>query len=175
MARGKHEHRASPDPSAAKEHVAKVLAQFQPTRRLRQANEARTRIEVIDAVLAAVGWPREDIEPEAPSGTGEYLDYEVWTHDLPWMVVEAKRSGVTFELPAAPKKGDSILRGIGPLLSQGGPALKEAMKQAATYCNDRGIPLAAVTNGFQWLFFRGLSSKQRPWSAGVALTFASPD
>lgn len=115
---------------------------------------------MVNGVLTALGWANKDIEPEAPSGTGEFLDYELWTQDQQWMVVEAKRAGQTFDLSdAGTKRSGSHLRAITSLNSQGGTALRDAMKQAATYCNDKSISLACVTNGFQWLFFRGLSSK----------------
>jgi GTPase SAR1 family protein len=163
-------------PATTKDAVSKIFAEFKPSRRFREANEARTRIEVINRVLATFGWLDKDIEPEAPSGTGEFLDYELWAQDQPWMVVEAKRAGLTFDLSdAGTKKNDSRLRTIASLNNQGGATFREAMKQAATYCNDKGIPLACVTNGFQWLFFRGLSSKHRAWTAGSALVFATSD
>ncbi len=37
-----------------------------------------------------------------------------------------------------------------------GEALRDAMSQAASYCNQTGCTYAAVTNGVQWIFFRGL-------------------
>jgi hypothetical protein len=162
-------------PATTKEAVSKIFTQFTPSRRFREANEARTRIEVVNGVLSALGWTDKDIEPEAPSGTGEFLDYELWAQDQPWMVVEAKRAGVTFDLSEGTKKSASHLRPIDALMKQGGTALRDAMKQAATYCNDKGIPLACVTNGFQWLFFRGLSSKRRAWTGGSALVFAGSE
>ncbi len=162
--------------ATAKEAVARVFDEFKPSRRLRQANEARTRTELVNRVLSALGWPDRDIEPEAPSGTGEFLDYELWTDDQRWMVVEAKRAGLTFDLSdAGTKRSRSHLRSIASLNSQGGAELRAVLKQAATYCNDKGIPLACVTNGYQWLFFRGLSSKRRAWTAGSALVFASSE
>lgn len=162
--------------ATAKDAIAAVFAEFKPSRRFRQANEARTRLEVINRVLSALGWLEKDIELEAPSGAGEFLDYELWAYDQPWMVVEAKRAGVTFDLSdAGTKKSLSHLRPISAIHSQGGTALRDAMKQAATYCNDKGIPLACVTNGFQWLLFRGLSSKRQVWTQGSALVFASSD
>lgn len=162
--------------TSAKEAVERIFTEFTPTRRFREANEARTRIEVINRMLVSLGWPNMDLEPESPSGTGEFLDYELWAQDQAWMAVEAKRAGVTFDLSdAGTRKSGSHLRSIVSLTSQGGGALREAMKQAATYSNDKGIPLACVTNGFQWLFFRGLSSKHRAWTRGSALVFASAD
>lgn len=165
-----------PAPATTQDAISKIFVEFEPSRRFRQANEARTRIEVVNRVLAALGWPNKDIEPESPSGTGEFLDYELWAQDQPWMVVEAKRVGVTFDLSdAGTRRSGSHLRTVASLNSQGGSALRDTMKQAATYCNDKGIPLACVTNGFQWLFFRGLSSKRRAWATGSALVFASAD
>jgi hypothetical protein len=160
-------------PATAKEAVAKVFVEFKPDRRFREANEAKTRLSVINAVLVAVGWPDVDIEVEVPSGAGDFLDYELYAQDQPWMVLEAKRAGQTFELSDGTKRAGSHLRTISSLQSQGGSALREALKQAATYCNDRSIPLACVTNGFQWIFFRGLSSKRQSWTAGSALVFGS--
>lgn len=166
----------APPSATAKESITAVFSEFKPSRRFRQANEARTRLEVVNRVLSALGWLEKDMELETPSGTGEFLDYELWANDQPWMVVEAKRVGVTFDLSdAGTKKSMSHLRPISAIHSQGGSALRDAMKQAATYCNDKGIPLACVTNGFQWLFFRGLSSKRRAWTQGSALVFASSD
>lgn len=162
--------------ASARGAVESIFKQFEPTRRLREANEARTRIEIIDAVLASVGWPQRDVELETASGTGDFLDYELCTEETPWMVLEAKRTGQTFDISdAESKRGRSQLRAISGLLKSGGTALRDAMKQAASYCNDRGIPLVCLTNGFQWIFFRGLSSKNRSWTSGSALVFAGPD
>jgi len=178
MAPRRHSHAGSKPlvPATARESAIRVFAEFKPSRRFREANEAKTRVEVINRILSTLGWLDKDIEVESPSGTGEYLDYQLWAQDQPWMVVEAKRAGATFDLSdPGTKKSGSHLRTIASLNSQGGTALREAMKQAATYCNDKGIPLACVTNGFQWLFFRGLSSKRRAWTAGSALVFASSE
>lgn len=161
--------------STAKEAVAKVFADFAPDRRFREANEAKVRLSVINAILRAVGWKDADVEVEVPSGAGDFLDYELYAQEQAWMVLEAKRSGATFELSDGTKRSGSHLRSISTLQSQGGAALRDALKQAATYCNDRSIPLACVTNGFQWVFFRGLSSKRQPWTTGQALVFASCD
>lgn len=146
-----------------------------PVKRLRNANEADTRAKVIDHVLAAVGWPHSDVRREAASGSGDFLDYELWAPSEPWLVVEAKRAGRTFDLSSAGRRrADTRLRNITTLISQGGNELRDVLKQAATYCNDRGIPLACVTNGYQWLFFRGLSAQRCAWNRGTALVFDGP-
>ena len=138
-------------------------------------NEATTRIRVIDRILEAVGWTPGNTEFEVPSGTGDYLDYLLRWCGEPWLVVEAKRTSATFSLdPSAFKSGRSHLRSVEGLLKKGGANLRDAMAQAASYANDRATPFCAVTNGHQWLFFRGLSSEKKPWRRGKALIFLSP-
>lgn len=138
-------------------------------------NEATTRIRVINRILNAVGWTPGNTEFEVPSGTGDYLDYLLRWCGEPWLVVEAKRTSMTFSLdPTAFRSSRSHLRSVDGLLRKGGANLRDAMAQAASYANDRATPFCAVTNGHQWLFFRGLSSEKRPWRHGKALIFLSP-
>jgi hypothetical protein len=91
------------------------------------------------------------------------------------MVVEAKRVEATFELSIPAPKGSGLLRPVQTLLNRGGTQLREVLEQAAGYCNARGVPLACATNGYQWLFFRGLSAPKRSWTKGVAIVFQSAD
>lgn len=168
--------KAPPTPEEARTKIKTIYDEHAPVKRLRNANEADTRAAVIDSVLAAVGWAAADIRREAASGSGDFLDYELWASSEPWLVIEAKRTGRTFDLSSAGKKrADSRLRSLGTLTSRGGQPLREVLRQAATYSNDRGIPLACATNGYQWLFFRGLSAESRPWNKGSALVFDGPD
>jgi hypothetical protein len=159
-----------------RDQIEKILKEGHADRRLLAANEATLRMAVINRVIDALGWPFLDSGPESPTGAGDYLDYELKTQLGPWMVVEAKRAGDAFEIP------DSLLparstttRSLQPLLRRGGRLMREALQQAATYCNDKGIALACVTNGFQWIFYRGLSGPNRPWTAGCAVTFNGLD
>jgi hypothetical protein len=94
-----------------------VLALFvkcKADKRLRQANEASTRVELIDGVLKALGWPSFDAAREVPSGTGRFLDYELRTSREPWMVVEAKRVEATFELSIPAPKGSGLPTSVVP-------------------------------------------------------------
>jgi hypothetical protein len=140
---------------------------------LADANEATTRCEVVDRILAAVGWPREALHREMPSGAGEFLDYCLTDREVPWIVVEAKRIGQTFRLPLA-DDGRSLVSPIRSLMREGGKGAMEALKQASKYCNDRAMPFACITNGRQWVFFRGLSISGRTWQDGKAVVFSSP-
>lgn len=161
------------DPQGARKHVEDAFAQFQAGRKLRDANEATTRVELIDRVLEALGWTADTLMREAATSTGDYLDYELWVDRERWCILEAKRTRATFELPAVPPT--SSLVSLSRLLQTGGRPLKDALGQAARYCNDRGVPLACVSNGYQWLFFRGLSAERHPWGSGSALAFRSPE
>jgi hypothetical protein len=152
--------------------LAKVLRSLsKPAQTLRDANEAKTRIVFIDRVLNACGWPPETLAVEEPSGTGDFIDYLLAdAQGQPWMIIEAKRSSRTFVI----KKGSQSYRSLAALYRQSAD-LKDVLDQAARYCNDRGTPYACVTNGFQWLFFRGLSSPGRQWLKTNALVFDSLD
>lgn len=156
--------------------IGLLFEKYSTTSNLREPNEATTRLLLIDGVLEAMGWAREDFNPESASGTGGFLDYILSVDATPWMVVEAKRSGESFALPpASSRHHETLLRSMSSLLSRSGPIFRESAKQAADYCNDRGVPLACVTNGLQWVFFRGLSSKGRAWKDNATVVFQSSE
>ena len=99
---------------------------------------------------------------------GRYADY-VLEELQPTLLVEAKRSGETFDLP------DGMPR-VGKLRSFFAAAqdLEPAVNQALGYALERGMPFAAVTNGRQIVAF--VASRQdgvKPLD-GRALAFASP-
>lgn len=164
--------RKSFDPATAR---ADVVRAFDGVARmsLHLANEATTRVVLIDKILCSLGWGQESVGREVPSGVGTYLDYELHLNDVPWAVVEAKRAGETFSLSGTMLPDDGIVSVS--LLSRRSSELRAALRQAADYCNARAIPIAAVTNGSEWVLFRGLSAPKRPWLDGVALVFAGRD
>ena len=77
-------------------------------------NEASTRLQIINEVLEHVlGWSRQDFNPEEyVEGTsseggqqrGEWLDYHLRSAQSLKLVVEAKRTGITFQLPTDRKQ-----------------------------------------------------------------------
>jgi hypothetical protein len=162
------------DPNSAKKSVIEAFEQFGHTRRLSEPNEAETRCELIDRILTAIGWEPSSFAREKNTGTGDYIDYELPRSANPTLVIEAKRSGLSFVLDET-KLETGRTRSLRTLLGNGGKSLKEALKQAAGYCNDRAIPYACVTNGYQWLLFRGLSSESRSWNDGRAVVFPSSE
>ena len=162
------------DPNFAKKAVIEAFKKFGNTRRISEPNETETRCELIDQILTAIGWESGSFAREVGTGTSDYVDYELPRSTHPTLVVEAKRSGASFVLDEA-KFEAGRTRSLATLLRIGGKSLKDALKQAAGYCNDRAIPYACVTNGYQWLFFRGLSSEAQSWNEGRVIVFPSSE
>ena len=132
-------------------------------------NEATTRLQLVDKLyFDCLGWERaEGIELE-DSENGEYADY-LFSTSRDVLIVEAKREGLSFELPAEKER---IKYSI-PSLMRDYPNLKAAMRQVASYCWERGVPYAAVCNGHQIVaFVANRSDGTRPLD-GDALVFPS--
>ena len=51
------------------------LAASDLAQQLRRANEATTRLRIIDEVLDMLGWPKVDDHPERATSTRGYTDY----------------------------------------------------------------------------------------------------
>jgi hypothetical protein len=163
------------NPGEIRGDVQEIFGKFKANRRLREANEAETRVELIDEILRTLGWQNVATDRELPTATGRYLDYSLRVGRDPWLVVEAKRSGDTFDLSLRSKQKHTRIRSVHTLLSQGGTNVRDVMEQAAGYCNATGTAFACVTNGYQWVFLRGLSTPARAWPKGSAVVFQSPE
>lgn len=132
-------------------------------------NEAATRLQVIDRILfECLGWTKENCLPEDPHG-GEYADY-VLLCPYKTAIIEAKREGRHFLLPIS--KSGAHIRDI-PALLKSCSELRDAAQQVAKYCQDRGVPFAAVTNGSQLVAFIGSRNDGVPPLEGKALVFDS--
>ncbi|MDR1389782.1 MAG: hypothetical protein LBJ31_07370 [Treponema sp.] len=133
-------------------------------------NEATTRIQLIDKMLIdCLGWDRQYIETEQYF-QDEYTDYELGIPQKR-LVIEAKREGTYFELPAGFKKEKCALRTICNLSTE----FNDAIAQVTKYCNTRGIPIAVVTNGHQYIFFICNRQDGIAPSDGQCLVFPSID
>lgn len=159
----------------ARETVGDAFSEFEASCSLADANEHQTRVHLVDRVLTAVGWRTGETQREQPTGVGDFLDYALRTEEsdgTPWLVVEVKRRGRTFRLDwSGSNKNPSLVEKVRLLIKNAGQSLRDAIKQAAHYCNDTGCPYACVTNGFQWVFFRGLSKSKKIWQDGNAVVF----
>ncbi|MEW4446692.1 hypothetical protein AB1K39_14345, partial [Vibrio cholerae] len=133
-------------------------------------NEAQTRFHIIDRVLEdCFNW-REDIEVEKYESKNGFTDYELGKPRT--IVVEAKREGIPFHIPAGLSKQLTISI---QSLFEANVALKEAIEQAQIYCARRGVPLALVTNGHQYVAFLASRTDGVDVLDGDALVFTSLD
>lgn len=111
-------------------------------------NEATTRLQVIDRLfLDCLAWSKDDITAE-DSHSGEYADYTfALTRKI--LIVEAKKEGNYFDLPAGKTRIEYALTSLSRDFSN----VKVAIEQAASYCQKRGVPFGAITNGHQIIAF----------------------
>jgi hypothetical protein len=131
-------------------------------------NEATTRIHLIDELLfSTLKWPKEQVKAEERYG-GSYADYSVGS-PMTRIIVEAKREGVYFDLPAGVGPGVVGL----PTMTEASPAIGDAIKQALGYCHESGVPVAVVSNGHQIIAFMAFRQDGVPPLAGKALVFDS--
>lgn len=118
-------------------------------------NEADTRYKVIDPVIHDVlDWPIAAVKREVFIHPG-YADYLL--HNASGnvsLVVEAKREGIYFQLPAR----DGLARSTPDFVSVRAlltnEAIKTAINQVRAYASDIGANFACITNGHQWIIFR---------------------
>lgn len=133
-------------------------------------NEATTRLMLVDRLLfECLAWPKTSVVLEESQG-GEYADY---TFSAPRrvLVVEAKKEGSYFEIPAGKEKIDYSI----PSLCRDYPDIKMAIEQVADYAQRRGIPYAMVSNGSQVIGFVGVRTDGVSPLEGTATVFPSLD
>ena len=112
--------------------------------------EADTRLKVIDRVLAdALGWPLASTQVEERAGEG-YIDYCLNVSGASRLIVEAKRNAQSFALEN--RQSGQAFKLDGVVFNA---AAKEAIRQAITYNAFKNAELACVTNGSEWIIFRG--------------------
>lgn len=115
------------------------------------ANEATTRLQLIDRLLFdCLGWSPEQIVAEQYQ-EGDYLDYVLGEPER-LAVVEAKRTGRHFEVPAG-VAGEPIVE-VKTLYDYSAEN-KAAIDQVLRYCQGGGIPIAILCNGLQLVAFLG--------------------
>ncbi|CAG73747.1 conserved hypothetical protein [Pectobacterium atrosepticum SCRI1043] len=146
--------------------LRELIEKFSDTDKIR--NEAQTRHHIINKIVTEVfAWPEEDIEVEEFEQR-TFTDYELGTPRQ--VIIEAKREGRTFEIPA----GLSIKNIIDlPSLLKSNTDLSDAIRQVQGYCSSRGTAIAIATNGHQYVSF--IASNQNGYSPleGRALVFDS--
>ena len=158
---------SGPGYDAAKERLDDLIKEWDRSSDERR-NEATTRLQLIDELLTgALGWSRSQIEAEK-SHCGTYADYALGKPGVR-MIVEAKREGVYFDLPAGVTSGVVSLATV----MESSRAIADAVRQVVGYCQTRGVPIAAISNGHQLIAFFASRSDGIPPLEGKALVFAS--
>lgn len=129
-------------------------------------NEATTRLHLVDELLIGVlAWPRDQVVAEKSHG-GAFADYTLGKPSAR-MIVEAKREGSYFSLPAGIGSGVVPI----PTVMDGNAAVSDAMRQVMGYCQARGVPIAVVCNGHQLVAFFASRSDGTPPLTARALVF----
>lgn len=145
---------------------AEILEQFKNLR-LNDANEAETRLKVINHVIYDVlGWTHADVKPEdrvSEDGATTWADYVLRT-GMTGIVIEAKKAGATFD--NVPNIRRALLNA--KLVSG---ALGDAIVQARDYARKLSIPFAVVTNGDSWIVFPATRTDQVKFKDSSAIIF----
>jgi energy-coupling factor transporter ATP-binding protein EcfA2 len=112
--------------------------------------EADVRMKIIDPIFITIlGWSFSQIFTESEGGG--YLDYRFTIEDFSRLVVEAKRD--QRDLGIDSDRAGRFYKLNGPVFHS--PDAKEGLNQAIRYCAYKNSELACVTNGRQWIIFRG--------------------
>ena len=131
-------------------------------------NEATTRLQLINRLFfECLGWDEADCKCEERLDGG-YADYAFYCPRRS-LIVEAKKEGVYFELPAGYSRLEYSLQS----LRRDEKEVRSALDQAMCYCQNRGTPLGAVCNGHQLICFVASRADGTPTEEGRALVFTS--
>jgi predicted DNA-binding ribbon-helix-helix protein len=118
-------------------------------------NEAKTRLLLIDEVLLALGWNKDDFNPEQAARAAGFTDYLLSVDGYPRLVVEAKRAGHTFTSNKRHTKSEYTLPYARTAFGQ---PFSEVLEQAERYAREHGVPYAALTNGGEWVLVQLIPS-----------------
>lgn len=128
--------------------IAKEIEGYEHTLK----SEADVRLKVIDRFFCEIlNWPYEEIFAEEYASATGFLDYKLTVEGLGKLVVEAKKDGR--DLGIDKNKSGNAFKLNGPLFKS--DAAKKGISQAIHYCGQKNSELACVTNGRQWIIFRG--------------------
>lgn len=115
------------------------------------ATEADVRAKVIDPIFMQVlGWRGSEFLAENATSDG-FVDYVFMVEGRSRLIVEAKRDGRTLGTDQRDTGRGYVLNG--PAFRT--EAAKEGINQATRYCGSKNAELACVTNGREWIVFRG--------------------
>lgn len=135
-------------------------------------NEATTRHHYVDRLLHEVlAWPTAKVSCEDAVVDGGFTDYLLGAPSR-LAVLEAKKQGVYFRLPAGLADAKSISL---ETFTQAGADNRSAFDQVTRYCLQTGIQIAVLCNGHQLLAFLATRTDGTPPIKGRAVLFGSLD
>ena len=156
------------DYEQAKTNISNLADWYRTNKQNAERNEATTRFHLIDRLLEdCLGWPVDQFELEHAQ-QGEYTDYELG-NPIKRVVVEAKKEGKYFELPAGFNKTTCKIKTLFEIDQN----IKDAIMQAMRYCQKRGIQIGVVSNGHQMVAFIGTRQDGIAPEDGLAMVFPS--
>lgn len=142
-----------------------------PNYPLESQTEADTRARLISRLLQEVlDWAPENVNREERANPG-FMDYVLMTNRR-IAVLEAKRSGDTFKLPADISTGKNFtVNGIIRTVKN----LTRYIDQVSRYCFQNGIEYAIVSNGLQYVIFRAVRVDGIHIGQGAVIVFKDFD
>lgn len=146
-----------------------ALERFEELHKTEWSNlsEADTRSKIIDPIfLECLNWDGEDITREENVNSIGYVDYYFKKGGRVLFILEAKKEGISFEIPPNWKNRHYKISGT---LSECKELIK-AIEQTQKYCNEKGIKIAIVTNGYQYIIFDAIKIGSS-WRDGKAIVF----
>jgi cold shock CspA family protein/GTPase SAR1 family protein len=112
-------------------------------------SEEDAKIQIINRILTdALGWLHTDIRAESKHDNG-FSDYILADNETPSLLIEAKRLGIIVIESAEKAKVRHF--------KISGTSLKKAIDgidQAYSYAAPNGLPVAVLTDGVIWVFFK---------------------
>lgn len=129
-------------------------------------NESDTRLKVLDRILFEVlRWQYGAVFTEPHTEFG-FIDYLLTIGERRGaMVIEAKR--VSLLQPASKSNELMHVALSGPVVKPLLPGISQAMR----YANEKGVAVAAVTDGNTWLFFKASRTDGKPPLDGKGVLF----
>ncbi len=115
---------------------------------LHEANEANTRLRLIDRVLEILGWSRDEFNPELATSTGDFTDYRLSIDGTHRLIVEAKKVDRIAPLKNPLRKPEYE---NGYLHKNCGQEMTKLLEQCKKYCDTCAIRYAVATTGDIWI------------------------
>jgi len=113
--------------------------------------ESDTRSKIIDPLFkTCLNWQESDIIREEYSKDGAFIDYVFKLNDKNVFIVEAKKEGISFEIPVT--FGRNRRYKLNHVISTD-KNIKDAIIQAQDYCIKKGVRYGVITNGSQFIIF----------------------